>query len=436
LLFFEKTQFDLSQGVLMITLVTGVPGGGKSYYSVYQIRERLKKNNEQFLILQNIEGLQVFDPRCIPFEPSQEKFTVDYMDKKIPELRKKKDLAQDANIDFYIDEASDFFPSDMRNNDVIDFFKKHRHYGINIFLITQNRYDIHKRLEGIVGEEVRAVNPRINPIPGFTYKLLSKGEAYKTFRLKKDREVFSMYKSFMAGKDHSKKNHTMRNLILLFVFVFGAAVFFFFRNGIVPGVEPQNKKAAQARAQVKKLSDPQPKKKSTSEYISYSNNIEPVDYSFRPPKPIKYDKSQDKILLEGEFDLWIKVADYLKQYPPSFYNYAVFHVPNKQFLVASADFSHFVYPADYAFPATSQSSSHRQTRAARAIDRPEPVRVGAAYPKSPAPAPSSRAMSSAPPAPGQGPGAFYGKTDSLTLQDKVDRLRYSGILDESQRVLD
>jgi len=431
----------------MITLVSGVPGAGKSYYSVKLIRDYLK-SEESFLILHNIEGLRVFDPRISSFEPEVDKFTFEYMDKHIPMLREKFGLSKEDNVIFFIDEASDFFPSDMRRNDVVDFFKKHRHYGVHIYLITQNFYDVNKRIQGIVGEEIRAINPRVNPFPGFTYKCLSNKEVYKTFRVKKEKEVFNMYRSFNGGKDHSKKDHTIRNLILLFFGVFCVALYFFFSTDLIEGHEKRGRSDSSGEKSVSVSKIDEIRKRGVSSRdvlslggdnkggikgkISYANSYEPVEYNFLPPVPQDYSKTKDAVKIKkGGLDVWMTVSSYVDKYPPTFYNYSFFHVPHKKFMVGSPGLREFVYPPDYSLPKTARS---------RRGPAPEPYAGGPArasakssvQAKSSPPASESRGLSEGLRDPYR-PGAF--DSHGLTLEDKLKRIRLQDQLRSSREVL-
>lgn len=92
----------------MITLLTGIPRSGKSYYAVHNILEKLT-SDKPFLILTNIEGLNVDDARLITQEFDATFFQNTRIAPYLRDLRDKYGLKPEDPIYLYIDEAQRYF---------------------------------------------------------------------------------------------------------------------------------------------------------------------------------------------------------------------------------------------------------------------------------------------------------------------------------------
>lgn len=170
----------------MITLLTGIPGSGKSYMAVHHV----SKLKDQSKILHNIEGFKL----GIPLD----KFSIDNNIKKTDVFRKswheKNDTLHGWTI--IIDEAAELFPRHLKDTDIVSFFDYHRHYGIDIFLITQDVKKVSPDITCLAESHYRAASGASNPIPGFLlYQLMVGGEAVSRKFIRKKKEVFALYKS-------------------------------------------------------------------------------------------------------------------------------------------------------------------------------------------------------------------------------------------------
>lgn len=170
----------------MITLVTGIPGSGKSYLAV----DHVSKLKDQSKVLHNIEGFKL--------GISLDQFSLDHNMSKIDVFRKswheKNDLLHGWTI--IIDEAAELFPKSLRDTDIIGFFDYHRHYGIDIFLITQDIKKVTPDITCLAESHYRAASGASNPIPGvMIYQQIVGGESVARKYLRKRKEVFALYKS-------------------------------------------------------------------------------------------------------------------------------------------------------------------------------------------------------------------------------------------------
>lgn len=207
----------------MITLITGVPGSGKSYYAVHELSRR----KDKVKILHNIEGLKygkTFDEYMSEkgFNNVLQIFSTDYHEKN-------DDLHGWLIV---IDEAQQFFPKYFKDTSVVYFFDYHRHFGMDIILISQHEKKMCFDITALAVLHYHAVSDAGNPIPFcFLYQKKAGGEVVGKKFLFKKQSVFSMYKSTSdEGSSVSSVGKVyLVVLILVFVGLFYGFKFFFGR---------------------------------------------------------------------------------------------------------------------------------------------------------------------------------------------------------------
>lgn len=197
----------------MITLLTGIPGSGKSYMAV----EHVSKMKDQSKVLHNIEGFKL--------GISLDQFSLDHGIKKIDVFRKSYHEKNDTLYGWtiIIDEAAELFPKSLRDTDIVSFFDYHRHYGIDIFLITQDVKKVSPDITCLAESHYRAASGAANPIPGFLiYQQIVGGESVSRKWLRKKKQIFDLYKS---TNNHSSKTLSIGKfyvLVALIAAVIGA----------------------------------------------------------------------------------------------------------------------------------------------------------------------------------------------------------------------
>ncbi|MGC9059398.1 MAG: zonular occludens toxin domain-containing protein, partial [Candidatus Aenigmatarchaeota archaeon] len=167
----------------MLILVEGVPGSGKSYYAVHYLYNNY---NNYDVVYANIDNLQVY---C---ENSEEFFKT--------KLYKKLDLLKDMKkklmiIDEFQRIANDhIFKSD---NDFYFFFEYHRHFNFDIILIVQTKLALPVRLRHLIDQYIVAQSQRFSFANRFYYleKDVTTDAVIRRFFLKKDKNIFNLYKS-------------------------------------------------------------------------------------------------------------------------------------------------------------------------------------------------------------------------------------------------
>lgn len=176
----------------MITVLSGVPGSGKTYRAVYLIT----KHKDQEKVIHNIDSLKIGKQLHEYITENNISSTIDLFRRSFHEST--KDLYGYLIV---IDEAQTLFPKQFKDTDVIAFFDLHRHYGIDIILITQDSKKVCYDIVCLAELQFRAISSASNPIPGtFLYRQEVGGESTGRSFLLKNKEIFKLYKS---TNDHS-----------------------------------------------------------------------------------------------------------------------------------------------------------------------------------------------------------------------------------------
>jgi zona occludens toxin (predicted ATPase) len=262
---------------MAIFVIEGVPGSGKTYYAVWMLLLRYFKRiptytklqtlffflrpkekpayvlDKDCVLITNIDQLQLAhvdlkaeiaqagdlaraailsdvtitskqrDTKLDKLDPVAEFFSFDYQE----EYRHRYD---DKPIVYLVDEAQRFFRKGMdrvlRERGVFDYFEYHRHWGHDIFLVTQN---VKKLPPDIVylPEYIISAVPRSRSIGfGFKYRWVSSGEVINTETLRADKEVFAVYQSMEAEETEKISNPLVRKIIFtglasVFIMYFG-----------------------------------------------------------------------------------------------------------------------------------------------------------------------------------------------------------------------
>lgn len=198
----------------MITLVTGVPGAGKTLYAVSKIVDNLKSDLPR-PIFTNVDGLDYDRLKCFPLSEAQ-----------IYDLKQFSGMSAIV----IIDECQRFYPprpSGSKVPEYISYFNVHRHDGLDVILISQGPKLIDKQLRDVVGEHIHFTRP-FNMRKNFMYRWTgcnddpepskSESNAVRTSKaLNKD--LFKYYHSTVENTHSS--SFPIRKLI-----IFGTLIFF------------------------------------------------------------------------------------------------------------------------------------------------------------------------------------------------------------------
>lgn len=211
---------------MSIKLVTGVPGAGKTYYVVNLLWKKYCTYNKEideyvldgYTIFTNIDGLKL---PVIDLQSAIEKskksidqfFTVDFQEVILKKYNK---------IIYVIDEVQLFFPYGEKKKEVEFLFQYHRHLGIDFILCTQDKKLLNRSIQALIEIEIHAV-PRSIGIPGsFYYQVRVNDQNVSKKVLRKDKRIFTVYKSFQNDGEEKIKNQLFKQIAFVSIFLIAA----------------------------------------------------------------------------------------------------------------------------------------------------------------------------------------------------------------------
>jgi zona occludens toxin (predicted ATPase) len=220
---------------MAIRIIEGVPGSGKSYYAVKHLADQYfeKQQDGRYELIRPVTIITNIDA----FQP-------EHLDLKV--LVKNAGGIKDFFAELYqkhltdciggqivyiIDEAQKFFRKGARDlEDVYSYFEYHRHFGHDVYLITQNSRKLPPDIACLC-EYLIVAAPRTRSVIGeFKYKWLSDGEILKREGFRPDPGIFALYKSMDQKESEKIKNPVMRTAglaILAVLFVIGGGIYYF-----------------------------------------------------------------------------------------------------------------------------------------------------------------------------------------------------------------
>jgi zona occludens toxin (predicted ATPase) len=281
---------------MALRLVTGVPGSGKSFYIVNHIVSKYCNKfgdtfilRKDYVIVTNISGLllDVVDlDDAIKKAGTLEVFFSADVQAKVT----KKYQDQGKKLIYIIDECQFYFHRRYYDRGVFAFFESHRHFGLDIYLISQNSNLVAKDLISLVEYEVRAV-PRTIALGGrFNYLKKSNKDIIGREFIRKDKSIFNLYKSMQARETEKIRTPYLKfalPVILLLVFGFYGLSQSFVGRAVMSPVDHNSSD------QSKKALLPHKKVLLPSENV-YRNVVHEV---FTPVSFIRYDSKQGSQVL-------------------------------------------------------------------------------------------------------------------------------------------
>ncbi len=238
---------------MAIRVIEGVPGSGKTFYAVWHLAKNYFKKDKKTgvytlfqdcTIITNIDGFKpdhvdlsseiveagLLARACLEatrisstqlatalsaIDPVAEFFSYDYQSEY------KKDKPQ---LVYVIDEAQRYFRKgadrSLKEKGVFDYFEYARHWGQDIYLVTQN---VKKLPPDIVHlpEYIISAMPRVRSIGlGFKYHWISSGQVIKREVRRPDKAVFALYKSMDVSEGEKIKNPMLKTIGLAFAGAF------------------------------------------------------------------------------------------------------------------------------------------------------------------------------------------------------------------------
>lgn len=208
----------------MFRIVTGVLGAGKTFYAVNYLKKFCKYDklyntmilDSDVLLVTNITDIKVSH---LTYDEFRELGLMD-----IDECKRYVMKFRYRRIIIIIDEAQRYF-ANLRDAKEFFFFEYSRHLGMDIFLIMQTINAIPRRLAEI-SEYIIEAQSRTKAIIGFQYAMRDSknGDVLSRITIKKDTQVFKLYKSFDAAEIDKPKKVLLRKAFVGVCMVLVAAL--------------------------------------------------------------------------------------------------------------------------------------------------------------------------------------------------------------------
>lgn len=226
---------------MAIRIIEGRIGSGKTYYAVWHVIKNYFQWNSD---IDNYQSKDKENPVVV--YSNIERFTVanslndaiqsagglsNFFNKDF-----QKEFCRDKKVLYIIDESQgpDFFHRKYYNPEVFFFFQYHRHFGCDIYLLTQDINSLSKELRNLAETIIKAVQRSFTMVGEFKYKYMTGGyddECYKTKALKPEKQIFALYKS-MEQKEIERIPSASRRYALIFILLIAIA-FLIFQYGFI-----------------------------------------------------------------------------------------------------------------------------------------------------------------------------------------------------------
>lgn len=228
---------------MAIYIIDGKIGSGKTYYAVRHLLKRFynfdSQTHEWFpsrphVLVTNIDGLKI-DHIDLSEEVRKNGLEGVFSESYVNGLRGSSRLP----VIFVIDEAQSpsFFHRKYYNEKVFYFFQYSRHYGVDIYLVTQDSESLSKEIKVLPESTIHAVARSFTTGLSFHYKRMSHGEVSSQFVVKKDQNVFRSYRSFNHDEDDKPKSVVGRYAVFIVVGILIVLISFkyFYLDGLFGG---------------------------------------------------------------------------------------------------------------------------------------------------------------------------------------------------------
>jgi len=286
----------------MISVVYGVPGSGKTYYSVHWIRKRALQEGDIFFRVK--ENVLLITNLKLNLDSMENYIYIEGWDgwKKYMDVdfwKANLVYIQGKRIIMVMDEAQVFFKLYGDDARVLFFLQYHRHLSVDILLITQSPKSLPQKVFELAEFLIEAVPKSVNPFSfrAFRYRVLhpfDRDVVLRRFHISHDPVLFHLYSDmvYKPSEDEGEKpnNAFTRYYVLVagFLFLTFFLMFSFFFRLFSPSVPSQ----AQAQAQEKSSHSPVVY---SIDYIDYEDLI--VEVPEEKPKPKDEEKPKEDIKL-------------------------------------------------------------------------------------------------------------------------------------------
>jgi len=203
----------------MIAIIQGKPGAGKTLLAVKLIEEKYYEKIEDgvYAYKPDVEVVSDIDGLILPHTQLKEvleKMDMEPKDFFNQEIQEKiKEKKGEKKIVYVLDEAQMTFQSRFYEQEVFSYFQYHRHYGHEIWLITQDQMMMPRNIVKLAEYSYQLVNRSLSMIGEFRYMVLMNGQIAdrKSFRGKK---YYKLYRSAGVEAGNLKPKNPFKKYII------------------------------------------------------------------------------------------------------------------------------------------------------------------------------------------------------------------------------
>lgn len=234
----------------MIKHITGTPGTGKTYFAVREIITRYYKfDSELFEYVQDTEKEKrpihiITNIECLKLKHTNLDEYLQYHDISVYEFfttahwEKNIDY-QNYQVVLILDEAQQYFPSSYRlhgtpepSNNPLFWFQYHRHFGVDVYIITQTYDSVCRHIVALAEYEIHA-RTRVYSMGNSFHYIYRTGLSPDAILQRKtvaySKKIGMLYQSFQADTEEKGKPNPLKKLIPITVILFLILVFGFTR---------------------------------------------------------------------------------------------------------------------------------------------------------------------------------------------------------------
>lgn len=281
---------------MAIRMVDGVPGSGKSYYAVKHLaetyfecdhagfwkpKEQTGKNgqSQKLVISTNLEGLKL--PHISLEDEIRKAGGVQYF---FSHTYQEQIESEDEKRIYVVDEAQKYFRKRVTGDwsDTWFYFEKHRHFGHDIYLLTQNPKKINVEITDLMEYRIHA-KPRVRSVTGeLSYQMISDGDIMKRFGCRPNQKIFDLYKSRRKVETEKITNPVMKKVFMAFtaVIIVGGLGFYFLYSRLHPEPAQASTNTPVGKTEISKSYIPVVEEKEIVVSDSVSGGIKFVPLSF------------------------------------------------------------------------------------------------------------------------------------------------------------
>jgi Zonula occludens toxin len=245
-----KDVFRTYKVWVMINIYTGIPGSGKTYKMVADLKALLEKQPD-LRVISNITDLKLEHENL---EELANRYSVDLDTFFSWEFQSSRIHNDFGPVVYVIDEFQRIFPAGKRQLEVETYFQLHRKLGHTLFMATQSLISVNRYIKPMFELEYAAARRSMTFFGEFRYRVKSptSKEIIETIKVRPKQEIYALYSSFQANELLKSKPKLFLRIFIPFLFVLPIVAFALYKNigspflsdnskAVVPKSEPKTK---------------------------------------------------------------------------------------------------------------------------------------------------------------------------------------------------